>query len=217
MTFPPSPPPSASVERVLFVCAHPDDVDFGCAGTVARWVDDGLTVVYLIVTRGEAGGFDETVERAAIPGLREAEQVAAARAVGVEVVEFLDGYRDGTVTPSLSLRRDIAGAIRRHRPDRVVTTRRCAAGTASPGRPIRDHFAFGEAVTCARLPGRAQPVCVRRTGRTSGMDGGEGWYFGGPGPEPVGQNPAPGNPSPPVRGQGLKTGTTQPLPLTGLR
>ena len=58
MSFPPSVEPLPDVERVLVVVAHPDDVDFGAAGTVARWVDDGLDVAYLLVTRGDAGGFD---------------------------------------------------------------------------------------------------------------------------------------------------------------
>ncbi|MFC7481381.1 PIG-L deacetylase family protein [Luedemannella flava] len=110
--------------------AHPDDVDFGAAGTIAGWVDAGIDVTYVIVTRGDAGGFDDT-PREHIPAIREAEQRAAASVVGVKTVEFLDGYADGTVTASLGLRRDIIAAIRRHRPDRVITNSRCAGGTAS--------------------------------------------------------------------------------------
>jgi LmbE family N-acetylglucosaminyl deacetylase len=183
VTFPPSPPPAASVERVLCVCAHPDDVDFGCAGTVARWVDDGVTVVYLVVTRGEAGGFDEAVAREAIPGIREAEQRAAARAVGVEVVEFLDGYRDGTVTPSLDLRRDIAGAIRRHRPERVVTNAPLRRWDRIAGPSHPDHLAVGEAVTCAVYPDARNPFAYAELRDVPPWTVGEIWYFGGPAPD----------------------------------
>lgn len=183
MTFPPSPPPSAYVKRVLCVCAHPDDVDFGCAGTIARWVDDGLAVAYLVVTRGEAGGNDPAVVRESIPGIREAEQRAAARAVGVEVVEFLDGYRDGTVTPSLDLRRDIAGAIRRHRPDRVVTNAPLRRWDRIAGPSHPDHLAVGEAVTCAVYPDARNPFAYDELRGLPPWTVGEVWYFGGPSPD----------------------------------
>jgi LmbE family N-acetylglucosaminyl deacetylase len=81
MSFPPSAPPLPDVERALVIVAHPDDVDFGAAGTVARWVSEGIDVSYCLVTRGETGGFDDT-PRDQVPGLREAEQRAAAAAVG---------------------------------------------------------------------------------------------------------------------------------------
>src|SRR5690349_15067665 len=103
MSFPPSAAPCPDVERVLCVFAHPDDVAFGAAGTVAQWVDQGIEVSYLLVTRGDAGGFDET-PRDRMPALREAEQRTAAAAVGVKQVDFLEGYADGSVTPSLALR-----------------------------------------------------------------------------------------------------------------
>src|SRR6185436_963524 len=106
VSFPPSVPPLPDVKRILVIFAHPDDVDFGAAGTVAGWIADGLDVAYLIVTRGDAGGFDDT-PRHEMPIIREAEQRAAAAAVGVTQVEFLDGYADGTVTPTVPLRKDI--------------------------------------------------------------------------------------------------------------
>src|SRR5947199_4844526 len=116
MGFPPSAQPLTDVQRVLVVAAHPDDVDFGSAGTVAGWVDEGIEVAYLLVTRGDAGGFDDT-PRERMPAIREAEQRAAATAVGVKQVDFLDGYGDGTLTPTIDLRREITAAIRRFRPD----------------------------------------------------------------------------------------------------
>lgn len=93
MSFPPPAPPLADVQRTLAVFAHPDDVDFGCAGTIARWVDEGVEVTYLIVTRGDAGGFDDT-PRERMPARREAEQRAAAAALGVRRVDFLDGHHE---------------------------------------------------------------------------------------------------------------------------
>ncbi|MEU5787845.1 PIG-L family deacetylase [Micromonospora purpureochromogenes] len=79
MSFPAPAPALPDVHRALAVFAHPDDVDFGCAGTIAGWVEDGVAVGYLIVTRGDGGGFDATA-RERTPRLREAEQRAAAPA-----------------------------------------------------------------------------------------------------------------------------------------
>ena len=104
--------------RALAVVAHPDDLEYGTAGAVARWTAEGRTVTYLLVTRGEAG--IDTIAPAECGPLREAEQRAAARIVGVDVVEFLD-HPDGTIEYGPALRRDIAHAIRRHRPELVVT------------------------------------------------------------------------------------------------
>ena len=77
------------VQRALVIVAHPDDVDFGAAGTVATWTDAGIEVAYCIVTDGDAGGFDPSVLRAEIPGIRRAEQTAAAKEVGVTDLTFL--------------------------------------------------------------------------------------------------------------------------------
>jgi LmbE family N-acetylglucosaminyl deacetylase len=109
----------SQVSRVLVVTAHPDDVDFGAAGTVARWVDAGIAVTYCVITDGDAGGFDPAVPRSEIPGIRRAEQVAAAAAVGVTDVRFL-GYRDGELTVTHGLRRDLSRVIREVRPDRML-------------------------------------------------------------------------------------------------
>jgi LmbE family N-acetylglucosaminyl deacetylase len=137
-------------QTVLVVGAHPDDIDFGAAGTLATWTDAGVRVVYCIVTDGDAGGFDSAVSRAAMVGIRRAEQEAAAKVVGVEEVEFL-GYPDGRLLASLDLRRDLARVIRRVRPGRVLAQ--------SPERNWRriqashpDHLAAGEATLCAVYP-----------------------------------------------------------------
>ena len=105
-------------ERALAVVAHPDDLEYGAASAVARWTSTGKTVAYLLLTRGQAG-IDGMHPSEAGP-LREEEERRSARAVGVETVEFLD-YADGTIVYSLDLRRDIARAIRVHRPDVIIS------------------------------------------------------------------------------------------------
>src|SRR6266496_6203288 len=104
--------------RALAIVAHPDDMEYGAAAAVARWTGQGKTIVYAIATSGEAG--IDSIEPEKAPGFRETEQKASARLVGVDVVEFL-GYPDGMVEYGLPLRRDVARAVRRHRPDVVIT------------------------------------------------------------------------------------------------
>ncbi|WP_433610859.1 PIG-L deacetylase family protein [Dactylosporangium sp. CA-139114] len=183
MTFPPSAAPLTDVQRVLCVLAHPDDVDFGSAGTIATWVDAGIEVAYLLVTRGDAGGFDDT-PREQMPVLREAEQRAAAAAVGVKQVEFLDGYRDGILEPTIGLRRDITAAIRRFRPDRVLTSSplRRWERLAGPSHP--DHLAAGEATTCAVYPDARNPFTFTDIGLEAWTVR-EIWYSGGPDPDHI--------------------------------
>ncbi|MBO0891017.1 MAG: PIG-L family deacetylase [Acidothermales bacterium] len=107
------------VQQALVVAAHPDDIDFGVAGTVATWVDAGVKVAYCLVTDGDAGGFDADFPRAEMGPLRRREQTAAAAAVGVGELYFL-GHPDGYLEPTLEVRRDIARVIRQVRPQRVV-------------------------------------------------------------------------------------------------
>jgi len=142
-------------DRILVVTAHPDDVDFGAAGSVAVWTEAGAHVTYCVVTNGDAGGFDPTVDRSLIPGIRQAEQRAAAAEVGVKDLVFL-GYPDGQVEATLGLRRDIARVIREVRPQRVLAP--------SPERmwdrlfaSHPDHLAVGEAAVCAVYPDARNP------------------------------------------------------------
>jgi LmbE family N-acetylglucosaminyl deacetylase len=113
-------PDTAEFTRVLVVVAHPDDIEWGLAGTVARWTGEGKTVSYLLVTRGEAGSEDPKLSAAEAGAVREAEERAAAAVVGVDDVRFLD-WADDTVVYGLELRRAIAREIRRLRPEVVVT------------------------------------------------------------------------------------------------
>ncbi len=142
--------PDQAIERALVVVAHPDDADFGAAGTTAGWVDAGVAVTLLVCTRGEQGGFDDT-ERHRMPVIREHEQRAASAEVGVTDVRFLDGYSDGWLEPTWDLQRDIVRVLRDVRPQRVLTQ--------SPerwyerlGASHPDHLAAGEATIRAIYP-----------------------------------------------------------------
>ena len=103
--------------RALAVVAHPDDLEYGASAAVARWTAMGKDIRYVLTTRGEAG-IDSMPPDQACP-LRTAEQVAAGAAVGVSVVEFLD-HPDGLVVNGLKLRRDLAAANHRHRPEVII-------------------------------------------------------------------------------------------------
>jgi len=147
--------PDDGVRRILVVTAHPDDVDFGVAGSVAAFCAAGIEVAYCIATNGEAGGSDRSIPREEMAETRQSEQRAAAAEVGVHQVTFL-GHPDGAVTPSMALRRDITREIRRFRPERVITH--------SPQRfwdfiyaSHPDHLAAGEAAVCAVYPDARNP------------------------------------------------------------
>src|SRR6478752_3102457 len=103
----------------LAVVAHPDDMEYGASCAVARWTAQGKTVRYLLATRGEAG-IDGLPPDVAGP-VREQEQWAACAAVGVRDLGFL-GHPDGVIADTMRLRREVATAIRRHRPDVVITS-----------------------------------------------------------------------------------------------
>jgi LmbE family N-acetylglucosaminyl deacetylase len=105
-------------QRALVVAAHPDDIEYGVAAAVAVWTAAGKEVHYLLATRGEAG--IAGLSPAEAGPLREEEERRSAAVVGVSEVEFL-GHRDGVLEAGLKLRRDLAAALRRHRPDLVVT------------------------------------------------------------------------------------------------
>jgi LmbE family N-acetylglucosaminyl deacetylase len=111
---------TAEFARVLVIVAHPDDVEYGMAGTVARWVDEGKTVSYVLVTRGEAGSEDPSLTAAQAAAVREREQRAAGAAVGVTDLRFLD-WADDAVYYGPDLRRALAREIRRAQPEVVAT------------------------------------------------------------------------------------------------
>lgn len=108
------------VQRILVVVAHPDDAEFGCSGSVARWIDEGCEVFYCLFTSGNRGSSDPTMTPERLAPIREEEQRAAALSLGVKEVLFL-GYPDGELEDTREGRRDAVRAIRRFRPDRLVT------------------------------------------------------------------------------------------------
>lgn len=129
--------------QALFIVAHPDDPEYGAAAAVARWTDQGKQVAYLLVTRGEAG-IDSMPPAEAGP-LRSEEQIRAGAAVGVESVEFLDGHTDGVIEYGVPLRRDLARAIRQHRPELVLGINPHTTWNGG-GLNMADHVAVGRAI-----------------------------------------------------------------------
>ncbi|HEX2280164.1 MAG TPA: PIG-L deacetylase family protein [Thermomicrobiales bacterium] len=149
-------------KRALVIMAHPDDAEFSCAGTVAKWVREGWEVHYLVVTDATGGGSDEATEvgaeaRELIANTRKAEQREAGRILGLTGIEFLD-YPDGVIEPTITLRHDIVRVIRRIRPSRVVCPspdRRWDPYTI--GRYHPDHLAVGAAALAAVYPASQNP------------------------------------------------------------
>ena len=113
------PLPDSEIERVLVVTAHPDDCDFGAAGTIAQWSAKGIKVSYCICTNGDQGGEDPSVPREEMPKIRQAEQRAAGKILGVDDITFLN-YRDGWLTPTIELRKEIVRVIRKVKPQRML-------------------------------------------------------------------------------------------------
>jgi LmbE family N-acetylglucosaminyl deacetylase len=131
-----------SWSSALAMVAHPDDLEYGAAAAIARWTAQGKRISYCLATSGEAG--IDGLDPAEAGPLREAEERASAAVVGVDVVEFM-GRADGMLEYGLPLRRDVARAVRRHRPDVVITGSyhdRWGPGMLNQA----DHIAFGRAV-----------------------------------------------------------------------
>lgn len=147
--------PDESPTRLLAIAAHPDDIDFGLGGTVAQLAAAGTEVTYCVITDGDAGGFDPEVPRSDIPRIRRDEQRAAAAILGVKDVVFL-GYRDGELTVTHDLRRDISRVIRQVRPEvAVVQTPIRNLERMYASHP--DHLAAGEAAMQAVYPDSRNP------------------------------------------------------------
>jgi len=131
---------------VLVIMPHPDDAEFGCAGTVARWVKEGKSVKYVILTDGDKGTSDRLITSQQLAQIRQAEQREAALVLGVNEVVYL-GYSDQGLEDSFELRRDIVRQIRLFCPDTVVTL--------DPYRRYvwhRDHRITGQVVLDAVFP-----------------------------------------------------------------
>ena len=137
--------------RAMVVTAHPDDADFSCSGTVARWCAENWEVVYVICTDGSKGTSDMSLTGEQLAEIRKNEQIEAGKVLGLKDVVFL-GYPDAYLEPTLQLRKDIAREIRRHKPDILVCLypNRNLDGGWGFGHP--DHLASGEAAMAAVFP-----------------------------------------------------------------
>jgi LmbE family N-acetylglucosaminyl deacetylase len=136
---------------ILVIAAHPDDIEFGVAGSVARWVAEGHHVIYCVITDGSAGSNEPGVDLATLAATRRAEQISAAATVGVSEVRFM-GYRDGTLQPDLELRRELTRLIRALRPQRVVCQDPTTIFVGGSYINHPDHRAAGEAAIYAVFP-----------------------------------------------------------------
>ncbi len=142
--------------RAMAIVAHPDDIEFGCAGTIARWVQQGCKVAYVLVTSGDVGIADLAITRAEAAAIREAETLAAAKVVGVEDITFL-GEPDGMVVNTLDLRKKLVREIRRFKPEVVFSDDPTLMFNPQGRINHPDHRAVGTATCDAIFPCAGQP------------------------------------------------------------
>lgn len=141
-----------AIERVMVVVAHPDDAEFSCAGTVARFTNEGKHVVFVLCTSGDKGTARRDITSPELAALRESEQLEASRRLGVAHTEFLR-QGDGELTPDLAFREKIVRQIRTHRPDVLITH--------DPFRPYAlhsDHRAVGITAVDSVYPTARDPL-----------------------------------------------------------
>lgn len=172
-------PEQHRIERVLCFSAHPDDIDFGAAGTIAAWTKAGVEVSYCIMTDGDAGGFDPA-QRAEIIALRAAEQERAAALVGVKDIHYLH-QRDGYLEPNHEVMRGVVKLIREVRPD-VVLSMHPERNWKRIQKSHPDHLAVGEAVTRAIYPAVENPFAYPDLAE-AGLEAYKVpwlWFFAGP-------------------------------------
>lgn len=167
---------------VLVIGAHPDDIDVSSSGCSIAWREQGVAVTWCVVTDGQAGGFDDSVDRADVPAVRRREERAAAALCGVDDVVFL-GWRDGEVSDSSALRRELVRVIRRFAPTRVL----CPTPDRDWERVYQwhpDHLAVGAATLAAVYPAARNPYAypeLREAGLAPHVVS-EVWLYGAPQP-----------------------------------
>jgi LmbE family N-acetylglucosaminyl deacetylase len=143
-------------KRAMVIVAHPDDIEFGCAGTVARWVQEGAEVCFVLVTSGDVGIAKPDITRAEAAAVREAEQLAAAAVLGVHDVVFLR-EPDGTVVNTLDLRKRLVREIRRFKPEVVICGDPTVFFVDNSYINHPDHRAVAAAALDAVFPAAGQP------------------------------------------------------------
>jgi LmbE family N-acetylglucosaminyl deacetylase len=143
-------------KRAMVIVAHPDDIEFGCAGTVARWVQEGAEVCFVLVTSGDVGIARADITRAEAAAVREAEQLAAAAVLGVHDVVFLR-EPDGTVVNTLDLRKRLVRELRRFKPEAVICSDPTVFFVDNTYINHPDHRAVAAAALDAVFPAAGQP------------------------------------------------------------
>ena len=148
-----------SPQSILVILAHPDDPEFFCGATLAKWARAGHHITYQLLTCGDKGFNPSTpadMTPDALCSIRHEEQKAAAKVIGVEMIHFMD-FPDGYLVPDIDLRRDIVRVIRKFKPDVLVT---CDPQTMFAGHGINhpDHRAAGQATMDAVFPAAGSPV-----------------------------------------------------------
>lgn len=137
---------TTKLAQVMVVTPHPDDAEYGVAGTVARWASEGKEIVYVVCTNGDKGTSDANMKPEELAKIREQEQLAAAKLLGVREVIFL-GRPDQSLEDTPEFRKEIVRLIRMYRPETVVT--------ADPYRRYiwhRDHRITGQVTLDAIFP-----------------------------------------------------------------
>ena len=167
-----SGPADRRIRAALCIVAHPDDIDFFCAGTVILMAGRGVSVDFVIATSGDKGTREAAVSGAELAARREREQLASARLLGAGRVEFL-GRRDAELVESLELRGELVREIRRSRPDVILTF------DPTPGyRQHPDHRVVGRVALDAAWPCARDPLSYPEAGPPH--EAAEAWLFGSP-------------------------------------
>jgi LmbE family N-acetylglucosaminyl deacetylase len=155
-------------ERVLVVLAHPDDPEFYCGGTVARWAAEGREVSYCLLTRGDKGADESDADPEQMSRIREEEQRAAAGVLGVRQVLFLS-HPDGYLVPDLGLRKEVVEVIRRLQPEIIVTCDPTNFFPSSTYINHPDHRAAGQATLDAVFPAAGSGMFFPELEREQGL------------------------------------------------
>jgi LmbE family N-acetylglucosaminyl deacetylase len=144
-------------KSAMVIVAHPDDIEFNVAGTIAMWVNKGCFVIYVICTDGNIGSYEPNMTSNKLSQIRRSEQYAAASELGIDTVEFL-GYPDGQLLPTLGLRRDIVRLIRQYKPEIVMCQAPTAIFLGDEYINHPDHRAAAQAALDAIAPASAMPM-----------------------------------------------------------
>ena len=144
-------------QKILVLLAHPDDPEFFCGATLARWAKAGHEIVYCLITCGDKGTNDPSITREALCGIRVEEQKAAAAVIGAKKVRFL-GYPDGYVVPDLGLRKEITRVVRQGKTGYRRYLRPNHAYFFGTRLNHPDHRAAGQVVLDAIFPAVGNPM-----------------------------------------------------------